>query len=406
MLFLSLLSACGRPFTGTDPSGAFYTGTYHNLFAELLGKSHTEIDAKIGNAFRLLFFGDDQNQRVYYPVEPDMGYMLDINNNDVRTEGMSYGMMIAVQRNEKSVFDRIWKWAKTHMQHQSGERKDYFAWHCRRDGTQLSPASAPDGEEWFVTALFFASARWGEGDGITAYRKEAQAILDAMLGKEPFSDRPGVTTNMFNREKKMIVFVPAGDADDFTDPSYHTPHFYELWALWADKENVFWNEAASASRAYLRNAVHPQTGLAPDYSRFDGTPVDALWGGGHADFRFDAWRVAMNVAVDHAWFGKDMWAVLQSNRLLDFFAAEGIDRYVNQYTLDGRPLGTDHSTGLVAMNAVAALASTNENRKAFVQALWDLPVPVGVYRYYDGLLYMLALLQVSGNFRIYGPPAP
>ena len=27
------------------------------------------------------------------------------------------------------------------------------------------------------------------------------------------------------------------------------------------------------------------------------------------------------------------------------------------------------------------------------------------YRYYDGLLTMLALLQVSGNFRVHAPPA-
>ena len=41
-----------------------------------------------------------------------MGYIEDIANNDVRTEGMSYGMMIAVQMNRKEVFDSLWKWAK------------------------------------------------------------------------------------------------------------------------------------------------------------------------------------------------------------------------------------------------------------------------------------------------------
>jgi oligosaccharide reducing-end xylanase len=66
-------------------------------------------------------------------------------------------------------------------------------------------------------------------------------------------------------------------------------------------------------------------------------------------------------------------------------------------------LGKDHSTGLVAMNAVAGLASTNENRRAFIEEFWNTPVPTGRYRYYGGMLYMLALLQVSGNFRIYDP---
>ena len=55
------------------------------------------------------------------------------------------------------------------------------------------------------------------------------------------------------------------------------------------------------------------------------------------------------------------------------------------------------------MNAVAALASTNVNRKDFVEELWNAEIPSGEYRYYDGLLYMLAMLQASGNFRIYTP---
>jgi len=56
---------------------------------------------------------------------------------------------------------------------------------------------------------------------------------------------------------------------------------------------------------------------------------------------------------------------------------------------------------LVAMNAVAALAATHPQRKEFVAELWNMAVPAGDGRYYDGLLYLLALLQVSGNFRIY-----
>jgi hypothetical protein len=57
----------------------------------------------------------------------------------------------------------------------------------------------------------------------------------------------------------------------------------------------------------------------------------------------------------------------------------------------------------VATNAVAALAADRAIGEPFVQELWDLKVPTGTYRYYDGLLMMLALLQVSGNFRIYEP---
>lgn len=93
--------------------GAFATGRYRNLFAELLNKSDAEVQAKIEAAWQQLFYGDDDTQRVYYPVGDDMAYILDTGNDDVRSEGMSYGMMIAVQLDKQEEFDRIWKWAKT-----------------------------------------------------------------------------------------------------------------------------------------------------------------------------------------------------------------------------------------------------------------------------------------------------
>ena len=399
----NLIDSIQTAFGNSNQTGACYSGSYSNLFTELLGKSESQVQEKIDHAFNQLFYGDNRTQRIYYPVEPDMAYIEDIGNRDVRTEGMSYGMMIAVQLNKKNEFDQLWKWAKTYLQHKSEPRENYFAWHAKTNGEIIDSNSASDGEEWYVMALFFASARWGDGEGIYNYKAEAQKILDAMLSKEESSDRNDVITNMFNKKEKQVVFVPVGNADDFSDPSYHLPHFYELWARWADKNNEFWRDAADTSRQFLKKAAHSQTGLAPDYARFDGSPIDPFWGGGHKDFRFDAWRVAINVAVDYQWFARDEWAIEQSNLLLNFFYSQGIKKYVNQYTLNGKPLSTDRSPGLIAMNAVAALASTNENRKEFVEELWNLPIPSGTWRYYDGMLYLLAMLQVSGNFRIYDP---
>lgn len=106
--------------------------------------------------------------------------------------------------------------------------------------------------------------------------------------------------------------------------------------------------------------------------------------------------------VDYAWFGADERERVLCDRLQAFFASQ--PGYVNQYTLDGKPLSKDRSPGLVAMNAVASLAATDAERAGqFVDALWALQPPTGKWRYYDGLLYLLGLLYVSGNFRIYSP---
>jgi oligosaccharide reducing-end xylanase len=384
-------------------NSAFVTGKYPNLFGEI-GKTEAEIKARLDKVWDQLFYGDDATQRVYYPVGSDMAYMKDIGNNDIRSEGISYGMMIAVQMNKQEEFNRLWKWAKTYMQHQSGARKGYFAWQMNESGQKLDPNPASDGEEYFITALLFAAGRWGNGAGIFNYQAEANEILRVMLHKE--EDNGGIVesvTNMFNLTQKQVTFVAHGSAAGWTDPSYHLPAFYELWARWSPQDNKFWYDAAATSREFFKKAAHPTTGLFPDYAEYSGAPKAAPWGGGHEDFRFDAWRVASNVAVDYVWFGIDPWQVTQSNRMLSFFTSKGIDSYGNQYKLDGTPLSSDHSTGLVAMNAVAAMASTNADRMAYVERLWNLTTPGGQWRYYDGLLYMMGLLHVSGNFRIYAP---
>lgn len=406
------------PQNGAAPNvGAFESGTYRNLFKDILGKSDAEIQAKIDAAWEQLFYGDDASERVYYPVGDDMAYVMDIGNDDVRSEGMSYGMMLAVQLDKQQEFNRLWKWAKTYMYHREGPYKGYFSWHNKPNGEQIDANPASDGEEWFIMALLFAANRWqratardgnptreagarvgGDSQGILDYGAEAQAILDTSLHTE---DRAGsLATNMFNKDYDQVVFVPKiGRDSSFTDPSYHLPAYYELWARWAKHDNDFWARAAQASRAFWKKSSHPQTGLNPDYAEFDGAPA----GGDHADFRFDAFRVASNIAVDYAWLAADEWEVEQSNRLLAFFHKQGMDGYVNQYTLDGKPLSSDRSPGLIAMNAVAALAATNEHAPEFVQALWDTKIPTGKWRYYDGLLYFLALLHVSGKFQIYAP---
>lgn len=383
-----------------EPQGAFFTGEYPNLLAEI-GISDEEIDARIEEVFQSLFYGDDDTERVYYPVGDDMAYILDVNNQDIRSEGMSYGMMIAVQLDRKEEFDRLWKWAKTYMYQESGQYEGYFSWHNRTDGTPIDRNPASDGEIWFTTALFFAAHRWGNGEGIFDYEAEANAILDAMLHTD--TGASATAPDMFNDEYKMVVFVPEfGRVSEFTDPSYHMPHFYELWARWGVQDNDYWLEAAQASRDYWPTTAHPETGLMPNYSEFTGEPVP--WGDYGEFFYADAWRTGMNIATDYVWFRADPWQVEQNNRQLRFFYDLGINSYNSKFEIDGTPAQPQHrSLGLIAMNAAAAVAADDPIRLEFVQAFWDSPLNRGQYRYYDNLLYMFALLNVSGNFRIYAP---
>lgn len=373
--------------------GAVSTGNYRNLFKEL-GYSDAEIDEKVESAWQKLFYGNEE-ERIYYPVGDDMAYIYTADTDDVRSEGMSYAMMICVQMDKQEEFNRLWKWAKTYMQHTSGEFKGYFAWQMKTDGSKISATPASDGEEYFATSLLFASARWGNGEGIYNYNKEAQEILTTMLHQA--DDGQGV--NMFDKTYKMPVFCPIGNAATYSDPSYHLPAFYEVWAIEAEQDNDFWSEAAEASRQHFKDATNENTGLGPDYSEYTGAAKNE---GNHGDFRYDAWRIAANIACDYAWWAKDSWATTHSNRIQSFFYNQGVDSYGNLWSLDGtKNYSTDHSPGLVAMNATASLASSDKKSWSFLEDFWNISPTTGKYRYYDGCLYMMGLLHCSGKFRAY-----
>jgi oligosaccharide reducing-end xylanase len=145
------LSSCKPGNDKLQPwdTGAFETCRYRNLFAEQ-GYPQAEIDAKLNWLFRDLFEGPD---RVYFEVGDSMAYISDIKNNDVRTEGMSYGMMIATQFDRKDIFDRLWRWSVKYMQHREGPREGYFAWSCQLDGARNSQGPASDGEFYYVPLL-------------------------------------------------------------------------------------------------------------------------------------------------------------------------------------------------------------------------------------------------------------
>lgn len=368
--------------------------SYRNLLKEY-GYDEKLIDQRVQNTWMQLFDTSHPETQIYFPVGDDLGYMLDTGNDDVRTEGMSYGMMMAVQMDDKDIFDRLWKWSMTYMYMEEGENTGYFAWSCAPDGSKNAYGPAPDGEEYFALALFFASHRWGDGSGLYEYSKHAKDLLHRCIHKGENNDG----YPMWNPENKLIKFVPSVE---FSDPSYHLPHFYELFALWSyEEDRAFWKEAAIASRQYIAKSAHPLTGLAPEYAFYDGSP-NHIRGFGH--FFSDSYRVACNIGLDYEWFKDNACPVVVTEKIQAFFADKNPEDY-RRYKIDGEPFDEKalHPVGLIAANAMASLATSGENARKAVDLFWHTPVRTGKRRYYDNCLYFFSLLALSGRFKIWAP---
>ncbi len=381
---------------------------YRNVFLEI-GKSTAEVEQRLKEVVNTFFYGED---KVYFEVGDDMAYIEDTGNHDARTEGMSYGMMMCVQLDMKKEFDRLWKWAKTYMWMEDGWNEGYFAWSCQVNGQKNANGPAPDGEEFFAMALFFASNRWGDGEGIFNYSAQAREILKACLHKGE-NGRPGHP--MWNHENHQILFVPG---IDFTDPSYHLPHFYELFAKWANEEDrPFWSEAARASREYLVAACHPVSGMNSEYAEFDGSPMSRRlqWSDDRHDwFYSDAYRTAANIGLDYEWNHKNIGQCAAVERLQYCLGVVNADDPYHIYEVDGTRLAEEalHPIGILATTAQAALAvdgpiakdSANQAKAVaadWVERFWNQPMRTGNRRYYDNCLYLFAFLALSGNYRIY-----
>ncbi|MDR3340218.1 MAG: family 43 glycosylhydrolase [Candidatus Symbiothrix sp.] len=394
----------------TFEKGAFETGQYRNLFAEA-GYPQAEIDQKLHKLFEDVFSGEN---KVYFEVEDSLAYISDLKNNDVRTEGMSYGMMIAVQFDRKAIFDKLWRWSVKYMQHKGGDLKGYFAWHCRKNGERIDQGPASDGELYYITSLLFASNRWGNSGEIN-YLKEAQNILNCAFGK----DGKGGIVNFIDTTHKLITFVPDGAGSAWTDPSYHVPAFYEVWAKWADDGRAdFWLACAGSARAYLHQSVDAKTALNADQNNYDGSIMERSFYGRtfrNDAFRFDSWRVPLNIALDYSWSCKDKeWQQWYGKTFQNFLYLQGMKTYLDQYKTDGsKPdwilqaggkTALRHAIGLQATAAAVSLVCDHPKSYEFIDQLWNLenkPFPDGYFdAYYDGLLQLFAFMHLSGNYRI------
>lgn len=407
--WLSFEGAPIPPYT----QGGMQTGRYRNYFAEM-GYSSEDIDRRVNDVFQEVFFGPN---RVYFEVGDSMGYISDLKNHDVRTEGMSYGMMIAVEMNRKDIFDRLLRWAQRYMLMRQGSLAGYYAWSCKTNGTHNAEGPASDGELYMITSLIFASNRWGNHSGID-YLAEAQRLL--RLARE--GNGQDSANALINPQHRLITFTPSGFGARFTDPSYHLPAFYEVWARWAgDGHADDYKTYAAASRRYLHRCIAPLTALCPDLTDYNGKPLTPPGNRpmkGMQDFRYDSWRMPMNIALDFSWACADTaWQRRYANTVQDFFFNKGIDAYIDQYRTDGMPAerpyegggkpGLRHSVGLVSTLAAASLVADHAKARDFVDRLWhsaNVPFADGYFdAYYDGLLRLFAFLHLSGKYRVIAP---
>jgi endo-1,4-beta-D-glucanase Y len=291
---------------------------------------------------------------------------------DTVSEGIGYGMLLAVSRNDRPTFDGLWRYAKSHL-----DPNGLMYWRINAGNVAVGLNSATDGDEDIAYALVAADKRWG------GHNADARALIANILA--------------YDIEPGTFVVRPTDDpswgGSSTTNPSYFAPGYYKVFAAYTG--DARWHQVADRAYAVLAavsaaSAGASRTGLQPDWTDAAGAPVP----GRSYDYGYEATRLTWRLAMDGAWFC-DARALAQLAKLNTFFSGVGAKNIRDGYRLDGTPTGPYHTAPFVGPAAAAAITSPNA---AYRKAMWAEAVNTTYPVYYSDSLRLLSLLFISGNF--------
>ena len=133
----------------------------------------------------------------------------------------------------------------------------------------------------------------------------------------------------------MILFSP-DERNNYTDPSYHLPAFYELWARWGpEADRAFWPRAADGQPGVLRESDQSEDrpGL-----RSWAISTARRWmapGSRGAAFREDAWRWPGTGRSTGRGGRRTRGSANSATDSRAFFESKGMETYGNNSKLDG-----------------------------------------------------------------------
>ncbi len=299
-------------------------------------------------------------RRVVRPDTPD-----GIANSTV-SEGIAYGMILAVYFDDQPLFDDLFKYSQ-HWADDTG----LMAWYINPQGTEACPgadnwSAASDSDEDIAFALIMADTKWGGGGSLDhSYRDHALTQIE--LVKEHEVHESG-------------VFKPGNrwGGPDLLNISYFAPAFYEIFGRYTG-EVEFWDHVIDVNYEALFNCLNEangnqDNGLVPAWSNYDGEPVVAF-DGAPTHFQTDSIRTPFRIAQHYFWTG-DPRAKEYLDKVNAFFGPLGAGNLTDEYELDGTPkpmaapLASSKSAVVVGCTAVAAMADPQYD--AYVAEAYDL----------------------------------
>lgn len=316
-------------------------------------------------------------------------------SNDSVSEGIAYGMLLAVYFGDKPLFDSLWNYWKKFPA--TGLLMHWHLSGC--DGVQ-EQGSATDADEDAAFALLMAAKQWGGG----SYQSDATSMISSILSTETSGGvlKPG---NSFG-------------GSDLTNPSYFAPAFYRVFQAAGGGS---WDSVISSTYSYLQS-IQGSNGLVPAWC---SNGCSSRGGGGYENadlYQYDSHRTPWRMALDACW-NDNAQAKTYVGLTSNFFAGKsttGIGTILDIYDGGGGngPDPKANSMSIVGTAACGAMvtAGSNAGHKRFLDSAFrfildanytadpsarDPQSSTTAYTYYNATVGLLTALTMSGNFNLF-----
>jgi endo-1,4-beta-D-glucanase Y len=262
--------------------------------------------------------------RVLRPNSPNA---IDTSNS----EGIGYGMILAVAMDDQSVFDSLWKYEQLFL-----DGNGLMNWEIDPTGsgpTSEGTGAATDADEDMAFALLWADERWGgQGSIGLTYRAAAVKLIDAIWQFEVDPSRGDALAPGDQFGGASVINV-----------SYFAPAYYRLFgkatgnvADWSSVVESSYSILAATLNAANKNATN---GLVPAWSTPAGVP-QAPNASLPTNFQLDSCRTPFRIGQDFCWYG-EVRAKSYLAKVSAFYQQVGAANIVNGYDLDGTPAPTN-----------------------------------------------------------------
>jgi endo-1,4-beta-D-glucanase Y len=312
--------------------------------------------------------------------------------NSSNSEGIGYGMLLAVYANDQNTFDNLWKYEQLFL-----DNHGLMNWYISPDGnTVLGTGAATDGDEDMAFALLMADKRWGgQGSLSTSYLDAAKTQIGLIWQYEVDPNHAYVLTSGDQSDGSVINI------------SYFAPAYYREFGQ-ATNAAANWKKVIDECYTVVSATLNAQNGntqngLVPAWSTPAGVPMTPSGTSMQLYHQLDSCRTPFRLGEDYCWNAEPR-ALTYLQKITGFYSGVGVANMVDGYDLNGTPhpqfvtTGGPRAASFVGPAGVGAMATgttyvkLRDDAYASVATLTDLAGST----YYQESWTVLSLQMMTG----------